>query len=215
MPIPANQQLVADVQMNGTVAAGGSNNRLTAWHFFFLRPVSTVAINKANVETAFNASIVPSLLAALNLRYTQTTTGVRCLNDATDPYLEVSRTGVGAITGDSMATFVNAYILVRTTQRGKSYRASKHFFPLSESDTTTGTDDILNAAALARWATFNAAWLAGFTDSGGNVWTPVIFQKTISVTRTNPTFVYTVAINQLITRKSIGRMKRREVKSVY
>ena len=215
MGIPAAQQLVVDVSMGGVVTAGGSNNRVVTQHFYYQRPVSSVAINKSSVAAAFSGTTTTLLLAALNVRYSQTVLGVRCLNDAQDPYLETPETGVGAITGDSMPTFCSAYALMRTGQRGKAYRGSKHLFPLSESDTTTGSDDLLNAAALTRFNAWLTAWLAGFTDGAGNVWTPVLFQKTSSQTRTNPTTVNVVAITQLEMRKSIGRMKRREVHSVY
>lgn len=215
MPIPANQQTVVQIQHTGLVSAAGSNNRQVNQLYYFQRPVSSVAINKASVGAAFEGVVVPPLLLCLNHRFSETFLNVRCLNDANDLYLSTPETGVGAVTGDSMPTFNAAYMLIRTALRGKMYRGSKHYFPLSESDTTSGSDDILNAAALARWATFLTAWLGGFTDGGGNVWTPVLLQKTSSQTRTNPTVVNVTPIAQMIPRKSIGRMKRREVSSVY
>lgn len=215
MPILASAQLQVEVVLAGTVAAGGSNNRLPTWKFHFSRPSSTTPVNKASVVTAFQAAIVPNLLACLNHRITNSATLCRILNDATDPYYLATQTGVGAITGDSMPTFCSAYVLVQTGLRGKQYRGSKHFFPLSESDTTSGSDDVLNAASITRFQTFLTSWLAGFTDGGGNVWTPVLFQKSSSQIRTNPTVVNVATITQLQIRASIGRMRRREVKSVY
>lgn len=214
MPIPATQQLVVEVQMQGLVTAGGSSNKNANFIFHFRRPSAATAINKAAVETQFQATVGAAILAALNNRYTQTFNQVRVVNDAQDPFLVVTETGVGAVTGDSMPMDLQLFILGRSALRGKSFKGGKKLFPLSEADTTAPNTDILNTAALARFTAVSAAWLAGFT-AAGDVFTPVILSRTLSQLKTNPTTVVATDMIQPLVNKRLGRNKKHEVKSVY
>lgn len=215
MPISTIPPSHAEIVLRGLINAGGSTAKNTAFVFHFARASNTPPLNAANVETAFNTAITPSIAAALNLRWAQTQNDVRFPDDATSVVYTHTRTTAGVITGDSMSTVLSAYLLMRTGLRGKHYRGSKHFGPLSESDTTAGADDILNAAAVTRFTAIATAIQAGFTDSDGNVWAPVVLSKSLSQLRTNPTTIVSTFVTQILVNQRIGRMRRREVKSVY
>lgn len=215
MPIPNTQIRHVEVGANLVAAAGGSNNHNFLFTFNFRRTTVINTPSKTAFETAFQATLMVPMMAALNNRATQTFNAVRWIDDALDAPVPVSRAVVGGVAGDSMAMHVSTYVLLRTGLRGKNYRGAKHFGPVSEADTTAGTDDILNAASLALWATFHTAWAAGFTDANGNVWKPELISRKLSTLRTNPTNIVANDLTLIIQRKSLGRMKKREVKSVY
>jgi hypothetical protein len=213
---PATSSLItAEVTMNGLIAAAGSSSKPTAFVFHFNRASGGPALNKLHIESAFQSAIATVVAAALNNRWAQTHNQVRMIDDALDPPQLVTRAVAGAIAGDSMSTLMTAYILMRTGIRGKNYRGSKHLAPLSESDTTAGTSDILNAGALTNFGNVATAIGAGFADSDGNAWTPVILSRSLSQLRTNPTTVITNVVTEIHVNKRMGRMKRREVASVY
>jgi hypothetical protein len=215
-PPPSSQMVDIEVLMGGIVAAGGSTSRLSDFVFHFRRqnpalPNST----KAQIEGAFQTAIAVPICAALNARFIQSNTRIRFLNWAGDAYAVFSRNVVGSIAGDSMSTVVAAFILAQTGLRGRSFLAKKHLFPLSESDTTAGADDILNAGAVARFNTIKAAWLAGFTDVSGNVWVPTCFSRFLSTYRTDPTNIVAPQITATLLNKRLGTMKHRRVASDY
>jgi hypothetical protein len=207
---------VVEISMHGIVTAGGSQTKNSASVFHFRSSAPTTTINKPAIEAAFSGQIAAPILALLNNRYTQTFNTVRLLNNPLDPLYQAAETGVGAITGDSMPMANQSFVLARTAVRGKSFKGAKKLFPLSESDTTHGTDDILNAAALARYATLATAWLAGFTDGVGIIWLPVIVSKKKSQLLAGaPISIVGADIIQILTNKRIGRNKKHEVSSVY
>jgi hypothetical protein len=134
------------------------------------------------------------------------------MNDAQDSYASTVATEVGAITGDRLQTFAAAYLLLRTGLRGRSYRGSKHFGPMSESDIG---DDVWNAGALTRLDTIATAMTTTLTDSTGNQWKLVILSRNLSQLETNPTVVTTNDVTQILRRETIGTMRGRKVESVY
>jgi hypothetical protein len=216
MPIPANQQNNVEIILLGGIAAGGSNNRLTANTFHYQRIASIVAPVKAHVDAIFQTNIVAPIAAALNARWLQSQNTVRIVDDATDPPVPFAHALPGLIAGDSMPMVNAVFILLKTGLKGRKYRGSKHLGPLSESDTTSGTDDLLNVAALARFNTIKTALLTPLTDSDGNVWTlTVLSRQPPSQLLVNPTTVVANPVSTAFVNKRIGRLRRREPKSVY
>lgn len=215
MPIPSNQVLHIECSFNGIVSGAGSNSRAMKAVMAFRRTNTVNPLNKANIDAAFQAAICVPMAAALNARFLQVNNSVRFLNDALDAPIFFSHALPGLVAGDSMATTLSAYIIMRTGLRGKSFRGSKKLFPLSEADTTALGDDIMNAAAIARFAAVANALLVGFTDANLNVWVPCVVSRLLSVLRTNPTAVVANDIIQTQLNKRIGSMRHRKVKSVY
>lgn len=215
MPIPLTSIETVEIQSRGLIASGGSTSKATNFTYHFRRTSTAGAITHAAIDTAFQAAVGVPQAAALNARWSQHSNSVRYVDDALDAPVFFSHVLVGGVAGDSMSTIMSVYLLLRTGLRGKSYRGCKHLAPASEADTTAATDDILNAAALARFGALGSAILAGFTDANGNVWVPVILSKTLSQLLVNPTTVVKTDVTSVLVNKRLGRMKRRQVTSVY
>jgi len=215
MPISPTLITHAEVVLVGTCAAGGSNSRAvqSVWHF--RRTGTALPLSKTNLNTIFWSTIGTAVIAALNVRYTNTNIWVRWLDDALDAYQIFTRAGAGAVTGDSMPTDNAAFLLFQTGLRGKSYRGSKHFFPISESATTTGTDDLFNAGMLTLLGAIATAAAGNLTDASGNVWVPCVYSKVLSQAKANPTTIITNDVTSVLVKKTVGSMTHRKAKSVY
>lgn len=215
MPIPANQIVNAEVIINGVVASAGSSAKKMQAVFHYRRTATVVTPTKAALETAFASAIRVLFINCLSVRLSLSTITVRWLNDAIDAPLAFATAGAGAIIGDSMPLTNAVYLLFQTGLRGKSYRGSKHLFPIGESATTVLTDDILNAAALTYFGLLSAALLAQITDSTGNVWVPSVVSKKLSQLKVNPTTVVANDVISIAVAKRIGTMRHRRVAQLY
>lgn len=202
------------VQQAYAVARGGAvKNFFNIYHF---RRTTTVnVLSKAHIESQFQTSIVTPTLAALDVDYTQTATTVRFFENATDPPIAFTETGVGGVAGDRLPDFSAVVIQLKTAVRGKSGRGSKHFGPIAESSTT---GDDLTAGAVTLFAAVGAAIIAGFTDSDGNIWVPGLkaaprpnFPAQYKV---NPTTTVWTDITHYVLNKSLGTMRRRKIRTV-
>lgn len=212
MPIPSTDVNVAEITMQGTMAAGGSNTIPTAFVFHYLRASTVPAISKTNVEAEFEAGPVVALLAALNNRFTQTQNLVRWVNDAQDLFQSFTRSGVGAVTGDSMPSDNAIFMNLRSALRGQSYRGGKHFGPASESDSV---DDILAGGGLTNWQAVQTALGTPLVDSDGNTWNLCVLSRKLSQLTVNPTTVVANEVVQVLLNKRVGTLKSRKAKSVY
>lgn len=216
MPIPLNQVTIAEVQMRGLIDGGPGGSIKTNFVFHWRRTATAVDPTKTAIAAAFKTSISAPIAAALNVDWAATTNAVRYVNDALDAPIEFTNTDVGAITGDRLASFAAAYLLMRSAVRGRNYRGSKHLGPFSESDVTHATGcDIFNAGAITRLTTVCAAILAGFTDGTGNVWVPCVLSRSLSQLTLNPTTVITNDAIQVLPNHRVGSETRRKVKSIY
>lgn len=215
MSVPLTSINFIEVVMKGSASAEGSNpvNIINVFHFFRGNP--SIAISKAHIESAFNGTYATSVLSVLNSSYTQGFTSIRYPQDVTDAAVEFVESGVGVITGDRFPTSLSAYILQRSTLRGRSFRGSKHFGPMSESDSTTGTGDVFNAAALIRLNNLASVMILPFLDSDGNSWNPMVVSKKLSNFLVVPAIISAAFVVSALVNKRIGTMRRRKVKSVY
>src|SRR5690242_12221631 len=102
MPIPDNQCLVAEVQMQGVVSSAGGTTHNVNNIYYFQRSTPSNVLSEIAIETAFHGTVEAAVLAALNNTYTQTQTVVRMIDDADRQGVSVTRAGVGAIAGDRM-----------------------------------------------------------------------------------------------------------------
>jgi hypothetical protein len=215
MPLPTSALSLAQITLFGQISSAGSDSKKTVANFYYARTSNVPVLTKVSFDTIFQSSIVVPLGLALNHRWLQTRNDVRFPDDAQDAPLSFNHAVAGAVAGDSLPTANAVFILFRTGLRGKNFRGGKHFGPLSESDTTTGTDDVLNAGSLALWATVTAALFANLNDSNGNVWVPVVFSRSLSQTRVNPTTIVRNFVASVNINKRVGRLKKRLVASVY
>lgn len=202
---------IAEIAMLGTFAAAGSNAKNVASVFHYRLSVLTAPPTKGALDTAFQAAIPVTFGAAANSRYLQSQNTVRWIDDATDPPASVAHAVAGAIATDSQPTIDCVTLLYRTAKRGRSYRGSKHFPGVNESDTT---GDILTGAGLALWQALQAACAANITDALGNVWVPSVLSRKLSTLATNPTTVVANDVTAVLLNKTVGSMKRRRVTTV-
>ncbi len=214
MPIPSNQINVAEVSLKGAMDSGGGNIVNTNFLFHYRRLGVANPPDKTTLKTGFVAGVGAAIAAALNVRWNASFVDIRWLNDATDPYTSFTSTLAGAITGDSLSSFEAAYLLLRTSLRGKSYRGSKHLGPMSESDITTTDEDLWNTGALTRLTTICTAILTDIITAD-NTWRSTVVSKSLSQLTVNPTSVIATDVVAAIPRKSVGSMIRRKIKSVY
>jgi hypothetical protein len=215
MPVADNKKLHAEIIVYGRTSSAGSGVIRTVNTFHYRRNAVVVPADKTALDTAFQAAVVVPMGAALNNRWTQDFNTVRFINDPLDPPTSFSHAVVGGRTGDSMASLNCAYVLMRTAFRGKSYRGFKRFGPLSESDTTAATEDILNAASIALFATLRTAMIATLVDATPNSWTLEVVSRLLSNFDVTPCIVESADVNQIVLNKRITRSKRRETASVY
>lgn len=204
----------AELVMNAfSVARGGAaKNIANVYQFYRTNGIGPRV--KANVESAFQAAIGDVALLALNVDYTQTGTSVRWMDDATDAPVSFAEAGVGAIANDRSPDHVCATVQLHSGRRGWASRGSKHFGPISEDDTL---GDVLDAGAIVRFQALADAILAGFTDTDGNQWLPIIVSRAVlshPVFSTNPTFWVWAQVTNVIVNHSLGSMRRRKIRTV-
>jgi hypothetical protein len=215
MPVADTSKLHAEIIVYGRTASGGGGVIRTVTTFHYRRNAVVVTLDKTMLDTAFQTAIVVPMAAALNNRWTQDYNTVRMINDPLDVATLFPHAAVGGVAGDSMPTLNAAYVLMRTAFRGKSYRGFKRFGPLNEADTTAATDDIFNAAAIARYATLRTAMITPIVDASPNTWTLEVVSRLLSNFDVTPCRVESADVNEIILNKRITRSKRREVASVY
>jgi hypothetical protein len=215
MSIPATSITHAEVILAGVVAAAGSSSKNMNLVMHLRRTSTSPTLTKAALQSILATNWRGAFLACVSLRLTLTHWSIRWIDDALDAPVLTSDTHPGAVTGDSMPLTTAAFLLMQTGIRGRSYRGSKHVFPLGESATTVLTDDIFNAGALTYLGNFAAALLASNTDSNGNIWVPQVLSKKLSQLRTNPTTVVANDVTAILVGKRVGTMRHRRVASQY
>lgn len=216
MPLPDNQKTHFEIAVAGLMSSGGAGTVNCVNVFHYRRTAVVSALSKGALDNVFNANIIAPLLLALNNRYTQVHNAIRSLDDPTDSVTFFPHAGVGAVAGDGMGSIESVYILLRTALRGKRYRGNKKFGPLSEADTTAPNEDILNAAAIARWTAVMTAMGTPLVDANGNTWVLEIISRRPPADYTvSPAVVVANDVNALLLNKRIGRLRRRERASQY
>lgn len=214
MSIPNNLMTVAEVKVDAHAATGGGRVVPVTSAFFYRRTTTVNPWSYADFESVFQAGPVAALIAAANVRWTQTDNLVRCVNDAEDPYHVFPEANVGAIATDSYEIYMAVYVLLGLAIRGRGAHGSKHFGPFSEADTT---NDLLTGAGLVRWQAVATAILATLgPDLSGNTWVPCIVRRPPrSQLLINPTTVTTLDLVTATVNKRPGTMHRRRIGSVY
>jgi len=212
MPIADNLKFDYQVTIYGSAATGGVEVKPVYNVFTFYRQSSIPAITKAALNTAFNTNVVAVLAAAMNVRWSALNVGIRCLNDPLDAEQSFANAAVGAIATDSLPLNACVTLLLRTANRGRSYKGAKHFSPANEIDTT---QDILTGAGLARWQAVRDAVAASWVDANGNQWFPSVYSRTLS----NPTLqpvatIVATQVSSVLLNLNIGKMKHRSSRTI-
>jgi len=218
VPIPDAQKFTVEIDLQGTISPEGSQTYAVQTHFRYRRNTGVPLFDKQDIAFKFETLLVTQFAALLNHTYALDFIRVRCMEDPTDPFLDVVPAGapvVGAIAGDRMPPDNVSFFLKRTAYRGKHYRGGMWLSPMSESDSTAGTADLWNAACLVRLNALAAKMDDNFIDAAGNVWTPVIVQVSLIDDSVIPWIIPYSPITQVVPRTSIGRFKTRTPRRVY
>lgn len=215
MAIPDGDIQFAEIGLSGLMTAGGGSAITTYNIFTYRRTNSPGAADKTGLEAAFYGGVGAALILALNARWTYEFNAVRWMNDYNDPTVFFAHNDPGNVAGDSMPSDQAAFLLLKTVMRGRSFKGSKHFAPMSETDTTTA-GDVFNAACLTRLGDIATAMAAPLTDGNGNIWNPCVVSRKLSSLQLLPiAFVRGEDITQILVNKRVGSMTRRKTRSVY
>lgn len=195
------------LQVRGTALSTGELRVKTIYNTYdFVTAAIVGSPSKAGILAAFKAAILTPLAACLSVSYVKNAVDIRYIDDPLDPYQTFIDGVNGGVTGDSLPSVNNVTIQLKSGVRGRTWMGSKHFGPIAESHTTL---DYLNSTAIALWAAFQTAYLAGFTDASGTVWKPFIVSQYYSVF--NPTTAAVVGVNvtSTIVNAYLGIMRKR------
>lgn len=202
---------VAEVIIDGTLAAAGSGAAPAGNVFYYRLSTQVVAPTKAALSTIFQSTVVAALLAASNSRYTPRQLLIRFLEDASDPHTIIAAAGAGAIITDSFSSSTAVNVRLLSAFRGKTMRGFKFFAGVNEIDST---GDVLTGAGLARWQTVRNTLDDVLVDSLGNSWTPFIRSRSSEQIKVNPTTVRGVNVTSVVLNLRVGTMRSRQVASV-
>lgn len=202
----------AELIVQGTYAAAGSDVKKIAAVFHYKRSATSGVLSKTALKNIFVSSVWDDFLAAVSDRYTGTIIRVRWLDDALDPYQDFAEVNPGLIATDSLPSNDTVFMLLRTGLRGRSYQGKKHFVGVSEAQTT---GDVLTGAGLALWQALRDAVAANIVDANGQTWQPSVYSRLLSLPTVNPTTIVNTVVTSVALNKRVGNMKRRVVASVY
>jgi hypothetical protein len=216
MALPLNLLTHAEVQVHGLVSAAGVNSKNALFTFHYRRLAVINPCSETALDTIFQSTVAVPLFLALNNRILQKGNTVRFMDDPTRISQPVNHALVGGVSGDSMPTSNMVSTLYRSALRGKSYRGGNRFFPVSESDTTAATADILNAGSIALWAAFLAAVVTPLVDATSNTWVLCVYSRFLSKPTLLPqATIITNDVQTALLNKTVRKSKRRAQVSSY
>lgn len=210
---PSNPKYVEVVQRGSVLTTGGEvKPSLNVYHF--RRKSTGATFDPTNVVAAIATAIEGTVVNAMNVRYTLTQWECRGMDDPSLATAIQPSGAVGQVTTDSYDSCSAVYFLIRTGYRGRSYKGSKHYTPLSEEDTV---NDQLAGTGLTNWTavkTMLAGLITGVTDTDTNVWYPIILSRELSSLDSNPAIFTGADWNEVLLNKTVGTMRRRKQKTV-
>jgi len=197
---------IVEITMRGSVPKSNGSEEIVSNVFHYSCEAGAGTLVPANVIAIFDTTVCAFIGPLLSVEYTALATTFRNLMSPLNPVVEGALGTDGAVTGDRLPLNTAATVRLRCADRGKRFRGSKHFAPISEDDTLL---DELKAATLATWTTQCAQFIASLTDANGNLWVPIVLSRTYSnLTALTPSFVYS-RITSATINKIIGTMRRR------
>lgn len=199
-------QVVRCIVQGTALATGEARVKNIENVYDWFRVASGGTQNKTNIKNALKTSILTPLGNCLSVSYVKNTVAVRFLDDYLDPYQSFTDGINGQVAADSLPSLNNVTFQKKDGFRGKKHRGFMHFGPIAESHTTL---DYLTGAALTLWATFGTAFLAGFTDSDGNVWLPFLLSAKDSNLKVPVPVIVGNQVTSYVVNSVVGRMTRR------
>ena len=95
-------------------------------------------------------------------------------------------------------------------ERGREFRGSKHFGPISDADQT---GDEITPGKVAAWQAFAAVLAAPFSSITGT-YQPVVVSRKLSQYQKDPTTIVGSDVNGVSVNLTLGTMRRRKEKTV-
>lgn len=188
---------------------GGTTPVINILHLRSSTPTTAATI--ANLTTAVKTALNTALPAAWNVENTSPTIKARFMDDPTFGFGASQNMTAGAVAGDRLPTFNAVTIQLKTGFRGRNYRGSKHFAPLSEGDTTL---DNLVGAAITRWQAVRDALAAmtAVTVTGGSTWKLIVLSTSLSDLTANPCLFTGADVTSCVLNETVGTMRHRKEK---
>jgi len=210
--MPTLTRVVEVVVQGHSIEANGQSKPI--WNIFHWHNTAGVMSESALAfGNAFVAQIWPTVAAALSIGYVADQVLARLLDNATEQYAVCTKQGNGVVIGDRLPSHACVTVRLKTAQRGKNYRGSKHLSPVAESDTLTDEIDPAqqskwNSATIAISQTFSTATIGGY-------WTPCIVSRNLSQLKTDPVTIIGADVTQGILNLTIGTMRHRKEKTKH
>jgi len=209
----------AEVIIRGNATATGGTVKPILNVFHFRRLTNSSPADFVTFLSNFTTLFQGPLLACLNERYNMEQTECRPMDDpaaatVVQPISEPGALGNAASAYDLLSAVVYQ---MKTGFRGRSFKGSKHFSGLDESQVTG--DELTAAAVTATWDALTAAFtaaIAGISDGAGNTFYPIILSPTLSsLGPTDIPGVFTGAdVSSVLLNLTVGSMRRRKEKTV-
>lgn len=211
--------MFCEIVLHGEVTTTSGQVKPVLNVFHFRRLVVGGTPDLTTLGNNFNASVGDALRACLNARYTLVEILLRLMDDPANAPFSVPINDAGAL-GDAASAYdllSAVYYLIHTGFRGRSFKGSKHFSGLDESQITG--DELTAAAITATWdqLTTNLNSLIAGIGDGANTWFPcIISQELSSLGPTDIPGIFTGADwSEVLLNSTIGTMRRRKERSVY
>lgn len=195
------------IQVRGHALSTGELRTKTVYNVYdYFRPSTGSPGTKAGIVAAFKTAVLSPLAPCLSVSYVKDFIDVRFIDDPFDPYVTFADGVNGTASGDSLPSVNNVTMQLKSGVRGRSWNGSKHFGPIAEAHTLL---DYLTSTAVGLWATFQAAYLVGFADASGNVWSPYIVSQMKSTFEPSIATVVGAAVTRTIVNQYVGIMRKR------
>lgn len=201
---------VYEIQITGLVGLTGGGSKRVANVFHYTHYTTGTPASKASILSFFLTNVWNQIGPLLSVDYVGESSAIRIMDDPKDQFLAGAAPDSGAVTGDRLPNDMAAVFLLRTAQRGRNFRGSKHFGPIAESATTK---DELSTAAVTAWGAVATALGATMTVSGEE-YRPCVLSKTLSDLVADPSVLQGSLITQALLNKTIGTMRRRREKTI-
>lgn len=201
-----------EITMRGTCSSATNFGKtiVNVFHFNQLAMVP-IAEDLESLIQNFKSEMQPTIGALLSADYVGAKFFGRFMDDPTSA-VNQNVTGIdGTTSGDRLPTYAAAVVQLKSDNRGRSYRGSKHFTPIAESDSD---DDILTNGGLTKLQNVanKLAFPLQLTGTNGSVWQLVILSPTLSNLTANPSVFTFSTISSAVANSQLGTMRRRKVK---
>jgi hypothetical protein len=206
---------IVELLSRGTATTSSGLQKPVINVYHFRRLTNGGVFDPADVCAVLAAAIQGDFLACLNQRYILTQWELHAMDDpASTTAVQPDGTHGGITTSDSYDLATAVYMLIRTGFRGRSFKGSKHYCPISEGDVVS---DELTGDGLTHFGTLRAtlqALKAGTLDTAGNTWFPIVLSRELSTLDTAPAIFTGADWDTVLLNKTVGTMSRRKEKTV-